>query len=450
MSLLSDEPLDLTESDTISLRPAAPPFIVEASPTTVRYRALSWLTTAAVLAYLCRHAFGAAESTIRAELGLTLEQSGWFMGAFFWPYAVLQIPSGWFSERFGTRIALGLCAVGWSLATMAIGLAPALWMLILAQLVMGTAQAGILPATCNSIGHWMPLSQRTLGCGVLSSGMQIGAVAASAVTAYLIARVGWRFAFMSFAWLGIAWAAAFYLRFRNRPSEDPTVNAEELALIRSSHDAQRAAPAREVAESEELRLIVRSPILWWLCGQQICRGAASMFYLSWLPSFLQEACLVSKEQSGYLQSMILLAMLPGNIFGGLLTDAIWKRTNSLRLSRGGVGAASLALCSLVFLASWLAHSTTLIVGLLALAGFFGAFAGPCAFAAAIDVGGRRVPHVVAVMNMMGNFSAAACPIIVGKIFQATDNWNLILLLFAGVYLCGAACWLFANPQPSID
>ncbi len=50
-------------------------------PTTIRYRALSWLSLAAALAYLCRNAVGVAESTIREDLGLTLEESGWFMGA---------------------------------------------------------------------------------------------------------------------------------------------------------------------------------------------------------------------------------------------------------------------------------------------------------------------------------------------------------------------------------
>src|SRR5262245_57362102 len=66
--------------------------------TNVRYRVLAWLTMAAGLAYLCRNAVGVAESAIRGELGLTLEQSGWFMGAFFWSYALFQVPSGWFAE----------------------------------------------------------------------------------------------------------------------------------------------------------------------------------------------------------------------------------------------------------------------------------------------------------------------------------------------------------------
>jgi ACS family D-galactonate transporter-like MFS transporter len=87
---------------------------------------------------------------------------------------------------------------------------------------------------------------------------------------------------------------------------------------------------------------------------------------------------------------------------------------------------------------------------LALGAFFAALAGPCALAATIDIGGSRVPQVFGVMNMCGNLAAAACPVVVGMLFQWTSNWNLVLLLFAGVYLPGAICWAMVNPQRHID
>ena len=92
------------------------------------------------------------------------------------------------------------------------------------------------------------------------------------------------------------------------------------------------------------------------------------------------------------------------------------------------------------------RSAEIAVLLLALGAVFAAFAGPCAFATTIDIGGPRVPQVAGMMNMSGNVAAAACPVLVAKLFKSTENWNLILLLFAGIYLAGAICWLFVNPQ----
>ena len=184
----------------------------------------------------------------------------------------------------------------------------------------------------------------------------------------------------------------------------------------------------------------------WLCGQQVCRAAGYMFFASWFPTFLQETRGVSVKESGYLQGLVLAGTLIGCIFGGMITDGIWRRTRSLRLSRSGVGAASLGACSLLILGAWFVESVSLAVILLTLGAFFAALAGPSAIATTIDIAGPRVPQVFGLMNMCGNFAAAACPVLVGKLFQVTENWNLVLLLFSGIYLAGAICWIFVNPK----
>ncbi len=414
--------------------------------TTIRYQALSWLTLAAALSYLCRNSVSVAESTIREDLGLSLEQSGWFMGAFFWTYAILQMPSGWFAERRGTRVALSVLALGWSFAMICIGIAPGFWLLIAAQLVMGAAQAGIFPASCNSIGHWMPLARRSLACGILAAGMQLGAICASGLTGQLLTPMGWRWVFVVFALPSILWTIGFYLWFRDRPTQVPAVNSSELGLIALGRENDTSEQHTGASELIPLRVIVFSSVMLWLCGQQVCRAAGYMFFASWFPTFLQETRGVSVKESGYVQGLVLTGTLIGSIFGGMITDWIWRRTRSLRLSRSGVGAASLGACSLLILGAWFVESVTLAVVLLTFGAFFAALAGPSAVATTIDIAGPRVPQVFGLMNMCGNFAAAACPVLVGKLFQVTENWNLVLLLFSGIYLAGAICWILVIPN----
>lgn len=423
-----------------------------ASPTTVRYRVLAWLTLAAALSYLCRNSVSVAESTVRTDLGLTLQESGWFMGAFFWTYGIFQVPCGWFSERVGTRMALAVFAVGWSVATIGIGIAPGFWLLIVAQLIMGVAQAGVFPAACNSIGQWMPLAQRSLGCGVFTAGMQVGAIIASVSVGDLMLALGWRWVFVAVALPGVLWAVGFFSWFRDRPELTPAVDSGELELIRAGRnlvDLSQEHVSQSQADSDRAGLltIAFSPVMLWLCGQQICRASGYMFFASWFPTFLQETRGVTVAQSGYLQGLVFAGTLTGCIFGGVLTDWIWRRTGGVRLSRSGVGAAALGACSMLILGAWFVQNAGLAMALLTLGAFFAALAGPAAFAATIDIGGARVPQVFGLMNMVGNFAAAACPSVVGKLFEVTANWNLVLLLFAGVYFVGAICWVFVNPQP---
>jgi ACS family glucarate transporter-like MFS transporter/ACS family D-galactonate transporter-like MFS transporter len=413
--------------------------------TRVRYAALSWLAVAAGLAYLCRNAVGVVESSLRTDLGLTLKESGWCMSAFFWSYAVLQIPAGSLSARFGTRRTMAMFAVGWSLASVAIGMAPGFWTIVMAQLVMGASQAGIFPASINSIGHWMPLKERSFACGVLAAGMQLGAIAASCLTGALVEDVGWRWVFVIFALPGFFWTAAFLLRFYDRPEEDPKVTAEELAIIGSDRPRAAARHDEPAAESSFWDL-AQQPAILWLCGQQICRAAGYMFFASWFPTFLQKTRGISVEQSGYLQALVLGGSLAGSLCGGMLTDWVWRRTGSLRMSRSLVGGGFLTLCAGLILSAWFVKSASLAVALLATGALVAGLAGPSALAATIDLGGQRVPQIFGLMNMTGNIAAAVCPVVVGKLFEFTENWDLVLLLFAGVYLLGAMCWAFIRPR----
>lgn len=414
--------------------------------THARYVALAWLTVAACIAYLCRGTTGIAESAIREDLQLSLKQSGWFMGAFFWSYAVFQVPGAWVSERFGTRIAMSGFAILWSAAMLLTGAASEFGLLIIAQLALGAAQAGVLPASCNSIGHWMPISQRSTACGILGAGMQVGAIAASSLAAVMLTSMSWRWLFVIFAFPGIAWTIGFLSRFRDNPAKVLSADSSELELIRSGRRTDDVASDANGTELEKLIVLVKTPAIHWLCAQQVCRSAGYMFFASWFPTFLQVTRGVTVEKSGYLQSIVLVGALTGVLCGGMLTDWVWQRTGSLRLSRSGIGAAALGACSVVILVAWFASSVNVAVALLALGAFLAAIAGPCTLTAAIDIGGSRVPQVFGLINMTGNFSAALSPVLIGILFQLTSDWNFILLLFAAVFMAGAVSWGFVHPQ----
>ena len=418
--------------------PQLEPAGIPVAPTWVRYRVLALLTVAAAVAYVTRNAVGVAESTIRDDVGLTLRQSGWFMGAFFWSYALLQVPGGWLAHRYGTKLAMFSFAAAWSAAALCIGTASGLWLLLIAQLLMGAAQAGIFPAACHSISHWVSLSRRTFACGWLAMGMQVGAITAAVLTGPLIVLIGWRSVFVAYSVPGFVCAAVFLVRFCNDPRADDQVNEPELELIHAGKASVEVTTERSA--STPWSAIFRNPAIWFLCGQQVCRASGYMFFASWFPTFLQETRDVSVKDSGYLQALVFTGTLTGCLCGGWLTDWIWRRTGDLRLSRSGVGATFLLGCAGLILAAWFVQSTSLAVILLASGAFFAALAGPCAFAATIDIGGDHVPQVFGLMNMTGNLAAAACPILVAELFEWTSNWTVVLLVFAVIYLGGAVSW----------
>jgi len=441
------------------------------APTNIRFIVLAAICAAAALSYVARNAIAVAESTVRADLGLTKEQSGWLMSAFFFSYALCQIPAAQFGQRKGSRFALPLFAAVWSVATAATAFVGGLAGFVVARIAQGIAQAGLFPVCAVTFSKWFPKSGRAFAAGSLGSFMSVGGALCAWLTGVLLEvlepRVApgwnWRLTFLLFGVPGLLWAVWFWRWFRNEPREHPAVNAAEVELIEGTAldgtptggPAQAASPPKHTtvptgnpAATPWLGLF-SSPALWWICGQQVCRAAGYMFFTSWFATYLQETRGVGIAQSGLLNMLPLLAVVVGGMTGGALSDWLLKRTGSRNVARRWMSMVCTLTCAgLIFRA--LTLDDALVAVLVISAGsFFAAMAGPCAYTATIDMGGPHVATVNATMNMMGNFGAWSFPIAVPWLLTKFGSWDAVLVVFGACYVGSALFWLLLKPEGTI-
>jgi ACS family glucarate transporter-like MFS transporter len=156
------------------------------SPTSVRLGVLAVTTLMSVLLYLDRYAVGIASEYIREDLRMTQTQMAWFISAFFWSYALCQVPAGWLSDRFGGRVMLTVYIIAWSAFTGLLGFADAVWVVLWLRLVCGAAQAGAYPTAASMVRHWFPISRRGSASSIVGLGGRFGGVLAPILTASLI------------------------------------------------------------------------------------------------------------------------------------------------------------------------------------------------------------------------------------------------------------------------
>ena len=437
----------------------APP---NARPTKTRFLVLAWLCAAAALAYVSRNAIAVAESTVRADLGLTKQQSGWLMSAFFFSYALCSIPAAQFGQRAGSRRALPFFATVWSAATAVTALVGGLGGFLAARIVQGAAQAGLFPTTTVTVAKWFPLTGRAFATGALGSFMSVGGALCAWLTGVLLevfeprvaAGWNWRLTFLLFAVPGIVWAVWFWWWFRDEPDEHRLVNGAELQLIQQD-GTTKAGPARPSTRGGTAGLptpwlaLFSSPALWWLCGQQMFRAAGYMFFTSWFATYLQETRGVSIAHSGFLNMLPLIAVVAAGMVGGALSDWLLKRTASRDLARRWMSMLSLLACAgLIFWALVLDDALAAVL-VISAGSFFAALASPCAYAMTIDMGGSHVATVNATMNMMGNFGAWMFPIAVPWLLARFGNWDAVLVVFGALYVIGALFWLLLKPEGAI-
>lgn len=409
-------------------------------PTRIRFKVLGALCIAAALAYLMRNAIGPAESTIRSDLGLTREQSGLLISAFFWPYALCQIPAAALTQRIGFVKSLSLFAAVWSLACAGFAFGDYRTM-VGARALMGVAQAGIVPGAIGMLAGWFPRATQGASSGAFSAAMSIGNIVTAPLTAWLSAGAGWRAMFVWYAIPGLLWAAWFVRRGSNSPSDDATVNAGEVRLIQ--HGQSEVQASKSAAWSG---LLLSGPVLL-LCLQQICRAAGYIFFASWFTTYLQEARGLTLVHSGALTMLPFVGDVGGSFFGGVISDAVLHRTGNPRIARQWVSAVAMAACALLV---WLAarvEGSLPAVCIISIGMFCAGVGNPCANAVAMRLGGAHVAAVSGLNNMCGNLGAAAFPMVVPLLLKTAAGWDLVLSLFAGLYVVAALSWfLMKDPE----
>ena len=423
-------------------------------PTRVRFTVITAICVAAAIAYMGRNCLGVASKQVRGDLGLDVGEMGWVMSAFFWSYALAQVPAGWLAHRVGSRIALASYAIVWSLLCAAFYFVGNLWAVLALQIGFGLAQAGIFPCSAGMIRHWVPSTHWALSVGLMGGFMSIGGAVGSAITGYAIEGVStpwlttppisWRWIFVGFSIPGFLFATWFFTWFRDRPENHLSVNDAERELIRQTSPEKSRAPS-----GMHWLHIAAQPAMLLLYGQQFCKAAGYIFFPTWFPDYLRETRGISTGESGLLTALPLLAVVVGAILGGAFVDWLWRRTGSLRISRQLTSVAGLSICAICIGSAYFVSNVYGAVCLISLGTLCGTLAGPPASATTIDKAGDYAEQIYGMMNMTGNLGAAACPLAIGMLVQWTGNWNLVLLVFVGIYATAALCWAFLDPQGQV-
>lgn len=180
---------------------------------------LSWLGYAAY--YFPRNAFSAAKVGILEEGAMSREALGLLDSAYLAAYAVGQFVWGALAERYGTRVVIAGGMVMAGVATIFMGVIPALWLFLPLMIVQGLGQSTGWAAFSKNIASFFTTRVRGRAMGFFSTSYAFGglvAVPAMGWVAYSLFD-SWRWAFFTGAAV-IAVAFVLFLVFqRNSPKE---------------------------------------------------------------------------------------------------------------------------------------------------------------------------------------------------------------------------------------
>jgi ACS family glucarate transporter-like MFS transporter len=424
------------------------------SPSVVRYWVLALLCLATTTAYIDRGCISVMETAIRADLDFDKDTMGTVMSSFFVVYALFQVPAAWLAHVWGTRRALSFYSIIWSIATGASALVSGFVGLTGARVMMGLAEAGMIPASADAVSKWFPLTRRARATGILAGFQGVGAMLGALATGLLLkVHVSWRWIFALYAFPGILWSLWFYWWYRDYPREHASVNDAERELIEQTilageKPTASASDKGHGATSTPWREILTNGPLWAMNVQQFCRAGAFAFYITWCPTFLQKTRGADASDAGVLVTFAHVTTLLGATAGGFVSDWLLVRTGRRWIARQGVGAVALLACVLFMLPAYFVADMHVTALLLAASAFCSAMAGPCVFAFTIDLGGKHVAPVFGVMNMLGNLGAAAFAKTVPWVVDGA-GWNHVLTFVMILNGISAGFWLITADRGPI-
>jgi MFS transporter, ACS family, glucarate transporter len=406
----------------------------------VRYVVLGLTVGAYMITYIDRVVISSAVPSIQKEFGFSIVTMGWILSAFQWAYAIFQIPGGWFGDRVGPRRAMTLIVAWWSLFTCATVFAWNAGSMALIRFLFGMGEAGSFPIATRSLSRWMLPTERGFAQGATHAGSRLGGALTPALVVLIIARYGWRTAFICCGALGLIWASVWFWYYRDSPDEHKSVNAAERELIRSSLELARGS---KNTQNVPWKRIVLSPQMWVLSAMYSCYGYNISVYLVWFPKYLNAHRGFNLQQMGLYASLPLLAGTVGDILGGWFSDLLAKRSGNLTTARRIVGSGGFLLSALCIVPACLTTNSLTSVWFSCLAMFGLELTVGVSWAITLDIGGDSAGAVSAVMNTCGNLSGAIAAAL-SAYLVVFRGWSAPFLVMAGLSVVAAVLFLRIN------
>jgi D-galactonate transporter len=406
---------------------------------------------AVTINYVDRANLAVAGPSIRQELGLDAALFGVILSGFFWTYSVMQLPFGWFADRVGAGIALAVAVLWWSAFTALTALANGFGTLFGCRLLLGVGEAGAYPSCAKVVSNWFARHERGMASSIFDSGSRVGAVLSLPIVAWLIGSFGWRTSFVVTGGLGVVWAVAWVIFYRD-PERHAAVTPEMLERHRAEQHAH--APAAQ-AHIPWLGLF-RYRTIWGMMIGFFCLNFVIYFFITWFPTYLVQARGFSLAQLGTLGMLPGLLSIPGGWLGGWTSDRLYRSGWSMTAARKTCLVGGMLLSSSITLSAFV-PSVYAALACFALAYASLAFAAASIWSLPGDVAPTpaHVASIGGIQNFASNLAGIVTTTFTGLMLTITRGSFLVPLSVAGA-LCvvGAAAYLFVvgriEPLPPLD
>ncbi len=388
-----------------------------------------------IICYAQRGALGVAAPFLIKELHLSPAVMGVLLSAFFWSYSFMQMPAGWFVDRFGVKRAYAYGFLVWSIASAGTGLVGGLPALIALQMALGVGQSVAFPASARAVANWFDSRERGTATATYLTGVRVGQAIIGALGAYFLARYSWRLFLLVISVIPIVWLFPWLAFLRRRDMNEAVASTKATENKRTSF-------------LEALALLKNRTVFGIFLGF-FAFDYVWFLYTRWLSGYLVLERKVTAGELAFWTSFPFLVMSGFILLSGALSDLLIRRGFSEVRVRKGFIVVGLAVAGLIVPAGMVAdRNTALWLLSISLCGL--GISSPNTWTLTQAVCSRTLVGTVSgIQNFGGNLGGIIAPALTGFIAHKTQSFSLAFTISGAILIVGIFSYLFLiSPRPA--
>ncbi len=292
-----------------------PPYMTSSRTIPTRWIIFWVLALGYILVYFHRLCTAVVAVDMMRDLAAGATLIGVLASAYFYPYALMQLPAGLLADSLGPRRTITIFFLVAGIGSAVIGLAQTAPVAIAGRLLVGIGVAMLFVPTLKVLASWFTPREFASTTGILVAMGGVGSLTAAAPLAFASARIGWRMSFMAVAALTVVASACIWLIVRDRPPE----GSAEHAAVAEHHDGGNIGLARGIG------MVLREPRFWPLAAWFFFTSAIFFAYGGlWGGPYLMQVHGMDRAQAGNVLSMIALGMILGSPLHSFLSDRVFR------------------------------------------------------------------------------------------------------------------------------
>ena len=133
---------------------------------------------------------------MQASLGASPEQVVWVLTSYLIASAIMTPLASWLASRFGRQKVMTISAAGFTLASLACGLAGSLEFMVVARIVQGLCGAGLIPLGQATLMDINPPERQGKAMAMAGLGAMLGPLTGPTLGGWLTDNFTWRWVFL--------------------------------------------------------------------------------------------------------------------------------------------------------------------------------------------------------------------------------------------------------------